>query len=833
MSVVRDRRRLLRRLVPAPLAVLAGAAFATFAPAAGAAVTGSFAATGNLNTARADAVAVRLSSGNVLVAGGDGAGGAPLSSTEIYDPTTGVWTTAAPMPVAVGQAAGVLLPDGDVLVVGGLTSSSGTPSVTGAAELYDPTTGQWSSTAPLASSAASYGASAVVLPASGDVLYVGGTDGTGSSQATVDLSQLYNPATGAWTATVGQLPTGVANAAAAVLGNGNILLGGGSTQSAGSTARVSALSEIYQPTTGTWLTAPAMPVGVAYSVATVLGDGDVLVAGGESSPDGGATAASQLYDPSSGTWSTAGALPFSSFAATASLTSSGDVLYAGGLTDGSNDATADAALFDPTSGQWTSTASLPAAAGGATATVLGDGAVLVAGGEAGSSVTSASSLYTVQAPMAPPAFTSAATADIQTGISTSITISATGSPAPTLSESGTLPPGLSFSAGQGGTATISGTPTAGSATSYQVTIVATNGVGSPAVQQLLLQYTRQPAVTTKPLVPARVGTVLHWTVRANGVPLPSLTVTGTLPKGITFTAGTNGSAVFGGKPSAAAVGEHVVTLVATNGIGVPATQRLTIDVSPGPAVVGGAGYWYATSAGQLFTKGAATALAPAVPQHPSDVIAMAATPSRDGYWLATSFGGIFNYGDAAFYGSLAHEHLSSPVTAFAATPDGKGYYLVAAGGQVYGFGDARLYGSPASVHPAPVVAIGVTPGDAGYWVVTSKGNVFNYGNARWLGSTAHQSVPAVTAFAPTPNGNGYWIVTTKGNVYHYGGATFSGSLADSAVPPVIAFAPTLDGKGYWVVTAKGNVYNFGDATFFGSSAASPPASAVTAFAPQF
>jgi hypothetical protein len=439
----------------------------------------------------------------------------------------------------------------------------------------------------------------------------------------------------------------------------------------------------------------------------------------------------------------------------------------------------------------------------------------------------------VQAPQAAPVFTSPAAADIQTGISTSITISASGSPAPSLSESGALPPGLSFSAGQGGTATISGTPAASSAASYSVTIVATNGVGNPAVQQLVLRYTRQAAITTRPNVPATAGTALHWTVRATGVPLPTLSVSGTLPSGITFTPGAAGSAVFGGTPSASAVGSHVVTLIATNGIGVPATQRLGIIVSPGRASVGGAGYWYVTASGQLVGKGAATALAPSTPQHPRQVIAMAATPSRAGYWLASSFGGVFNFGDASFYGSLAHQHLSSPVTAFAPTPDGRGYYLVTASGQVSAFGDARLYGSPASLHAAAVVAIGVAPGDSGYWVVTSKGNVFNYGSARWIGSTAHQSVPPVVAFAPTPNGGGYWIVTAKGNVYNYGDATFAGSVAGATVPPVVAFAPTLDGNGYWVVTAKGNVYNFGDATFFGSSASAPPSAAVAAFAPQF
>jgi hypothetical protein len=77
-----------------------------------------------------------------------------------------------------------------------------------------------------------------------------------------------------------------------------------------------------------------MPVAVTRATATLLTNGDVLVAGGLT---GGAdalvpTSASQLYDPSMGQWSlTQGRLVQASFDASAARLPSGEVLYAGGL----------------------------------------------------------------------------------------------------------------------------------------------------------------------------------------------------------------------------------------------------------------------------------------------------------------------------------------------------------------------------------------------------------------------------------------------------------------------------------------------------------------------
>jgi hypothetical protein len=61
-----------------------------------------------------------------------------------------------------------------------------------------------------------------------------------------------------------------------------------------------------------------------------------------------------------------------------------------------------------------------------------------------------------------------------------------GFPAPTLSETGTLPGGVTFTDDQNGTATLSGMPDAGTAGTYTLTITAANGIGTDASQTFTL-----------------------------------------------------------------------------------------------------------------------------------------------------------------------------------------------------------------------------------------------------------------------------------------------------------------------------------------------------------
>ena len=87
---------------------------------------------------------------------------------------------------------------------------------------------------------------------------------------------------------------------------------------------------------------------------------------------------------------------------------------------------------------------------------------------------------------AAPSITSANNTTFTVGAAGSFTVTTTGSPTPSLTESGTLPSGVTFKDNGNGTATLSGTPAAGTAGSYPITITASNGVGTAATQSFTL-----------------------------------------------------------------------------------------------------------------------------------------------------------------------------------------------------------------------------------------------------------------------------------------------------------------------------------------------------------
>jgi hypothetical protein len=90
--------------------------------------------TGSLNTGRDDCEEVLLPNGKVLVIGGGDYFGL-FTSTELYDPATGTWTTNAPMNIARDIFTATLLPDGCVLIAGGF--ANGTVAPLTSAEIYN------------------------------------------------------------------------------------------------------------------------------------------------------------------------------------------------------------------------------------------------------------------------------------------------------------------------------------------------------------------------------------------------------------------------------------------------------------------------------------------------------------------------------------------------------------------------------------------------------------------------------------------------------------------------------------------------------------------------
>jgi hypothetical protein len=322
--------------------------------------------TGAMTTGRLDQTATLLQNGSVLVAGGDGGSGTPvaLTSAELYQPSTGTWSATGSMATARALHTATLLPSGQVLVVGGI----GGVSPLSSAELYDPVAGTWSATGAMA--VPRFGQTATLLP-NGQVLIAGG-NAANTNIGAVASAELYDPATGLWSAT-GSMTIARSFHTATLLPNGLVLVSGG----IGSDGLTVATAELYDTATGLWSATGGMADARTGHTATLLSNGLVLVAGGytfSSTP----LASAELYDPTTGLWSATGSMMTGRYFQRATLLPNDQVLAAGGLTAGG--ALSSAELYDPVSGTWSTAASMAAARYVDTATLLQSGQVLVAGG---------------------------------------------------------------------------------------------------------------------------------------------------------------------------------------------------------------------------------------------------------------------------------------------------------------------------------------------------------------------------------------------------------------------------------------------------------------------
>ena len=188
----------------------------------------------------------------------------------------------------------------------------------------------------------------------------------------------------------------------------------------------------------------------------------------------------------------------------------------------------------------------------------------------------------------PPSITSADSATSIVGAAFNDTVTTTGEPDPALTETGALPTGITFVDNGNGTATLAGTPAAGTGGTYPITITATNASGT-VTQAFTLTNSEAPTITSASTATFSTGAAGTYTVTTTGYPAATITESGTLPKGLTFTAGTTGTATIAGTPATGTTGTYPVTISATNSSGSTATLALTITVNVGkaPAITSG------------------------------------------------------------------------------------------------------------------------------------------------------------------------------------------------------------------------------------------------------
>ena len=440
-----------------------------------------------------------------------------------------------------------------------------------------------------------------------------------------------------------------------------------------------------------------------------------------------------------------------------------------------------------------------------------------------------------------PVITSASTWGVVPGQYNAFTVTTTGSPVPVLTVSGSLPSGLAFKDNHNGTATISGTPPASARGTYEVTITATNGVGSPAVKYLVMTLggVRTTTSLSSSANPAPVGQAVSYTARV--VPVPN---------GGTVDFLANGGAIAGCSqvPVNTANGEATcsTTYMSVGARSVEASY--SGDATFGPSASGVqtevvnqpvAGYWLASANGAVYGLGAAPSLGGmATSATTGPVVGIAATPSAKGYWVVTANGSVSAFGDAKFYGDLPNlgKHVSD-VVAIAPTTNGEGYYLVGADGGFFTFGNAKFHGSLPGIHlhVKDVVGVVATPGGSGYLLVGADGGVFTFGTTHFYGSLPGigKHVHDIRAILPSSTGRGYILVGSDGGAFNFGsGAKFHGSLPGEGVrvSNIVGIALTPDDGGYWMAGAGGRVYAFGDAQVWAEPAALPANLPVAAIA---
>lgn len=295
-----------------------------------------------MGTSRALHLAVRLNDNRVLVVGGADATGAVLSSCEIYDPVTNLFTPTNSMSTPRVLHAACRLADGRVMVAGGtstlqpdvLAAIAGTLS---SVEIYDPSTGLWSAANPIGGRRLG---PALTLLSNNQVLVSGGVSvtlfGTTPIAAnSTNTCQRWNPATQTWGA-ANSMPSPRAghHYNQVTLADGRVLMTGGvnvpGLLTAASSAPIAA-ADVYNPTTNTW-TVVNMTNARALHSATRLADGRVVVAGGAQgtllAPVSIANV--DIFNPATNTWSASTALLQPRASHAAELLPDGQLLLFGG-----------------------------------------------------------------------------------------------------------------------------------------------------------------------------------------------------------------------------------------------------------------------------------------------------------------------------------------------------------------------------------------------------------------------------------------------------------------------------------------------------------------------
>ena len=266
------------------------------------------------------------------------------------------------------------------------TASSG---VLDSAELYDPATGNFTATGNMVRFRRLHRATEL---RSGKILLTGGLGGTTNTSNTIQsIAELYDPATGSFTQTTGGLITARRTHQATLLYTGKVLVAGGFDTA----TTVTASAELYDPSLNTFTATGSMITARTSPNLTRLPDGKILVSGG-SDATGTPIQSVEIYDPATGVFTAAGNAPVARDGNRVTRLDNGKIIFVGGQTTAdATSVTNSADLYNHVTATFSATGSLITARQDFSQTSLPNGRILVAGGiDAAGDALSSAELYT-------------------------------------------------------------------------------------------------------------------------------------------------------------------------------------------------------------------------------------------------------------------------------------------------------------------------------------------------------------------------------------------------------------------------------------------------------
>ena len=159
---------------------------------------------------------------------------------------------------------------------------------------------------------------------------------------------------------------------------------------------------------------------------------------------------------------------------------------------------------------------------------------------------------TVTSPTTVPTITSASSVQFDARAVSSFTVTTTGSPTPSITESGSLPTGITFTDNGNGTATLAGQASPTNNGYYFITLTATNSTGTTTQNFILTINDAQttPTIISTNTLTESYGVPFSFTVDTTGNPLPNITKvsgSGSPPAGVTLKDNNDGTATLSGE----------------------------------------------------------------------------------------------------------------------------------------------------------------------------------------------------------------------------------------------------------------------------------------------